>query len=115
MGLSRAFTQATPTATVVPVNQYPNVASITDLTNLTATPAVPLPARTANNRRGFTIENDGTTSILFGYGTTVSPAARTGVLFPSDFYEDITGWQGSVAVASIGNGGGCNITEMVII
>jgi hypothetical protein len=115
MGLSRAFTQVTPTTGVTPTNQYPNSASITDLTNLTASPVVPLPARTANNRRGFLIENDGTTSVLFAYGTTVSVSVRTGLLFPNDFFEDITGYQGPVAFASIGNGGAANITETVLI
>jgi len=113
MTLVRAFTQIT-TPSTVPTNQYPNSATITDLA-LTTTPVVALPARSANNRRGFLIENDGSSSMIFGYGSTVSVASRTALLFPNDFYEDTSGWQGPVAVASVTTPGAANITEMVYI
>ena len=114
MGLHRAFTQQAAPPQTVAINQFPNNATITDVA-LTTTPSVPLPARPTNNRRGFLVENDGTVPVIFGYGSTVSIAARTALLFPSDFYEDLTGWQGPVAVASVGGNGAVNITEMVYI
>lgn len=111
MGLSRAFTQQ---ATAVATNQFPNTATITDV-QLGTTASLVLPARLGGNRRGLLIENDSSVPMVFGYGTTVSLAARTALLFPSDFYEDISGWQGPVAAASVGAAGSANFTEMVFI
>ena len=113
MSLSRAFTQTQITPTVA-VNQFPSNATITDAA-LTTSPLVVLPARPLLNRRGLIIENDGTASMIFGYGTTVSFSSRTGLLFPNDFYEDACGWQGPVAAASVGGNGAANFTEMVYI
>jgi len=113
MGLSRAFTQQPTTQNSVAANQYPNSATITDMVNMTATPIV-VPAR-AGNRRGMIIENDGTTPVIFGYNTTVNSSNRTALLFPNDVWEDLSGWQGPVSIASTANGGAANFTEMVFI
>jgi len=114
MGLSRAFTQAAASVPVVATNQFPNQATITDL-SLTPTPSVSLPARPTGNRRGFIVENDGTVPVIYAYGSTVSVAARTALLFPNDVWTDDSGWQGPVAFASVGSGGTANVTEMVFI
>jgi hypothetical protein len=115
MGLYRAFVQQATSPTVVATNQFPNSSTIFDLTNLTPTPSVPVVAR-PGNRRGLLFENDGTLPIVFSLGTTVSVSARTGILFATDYYEDLTGWQGPVAVAAVGgNSGALNITEVVYI
>jgi len=114
MGLSRAFTQQATPPTLVATNQFPNTSTISDL-QITPTPTVPISARPGNNRRGLLFDNDGTLPVIFSLGSTVSVSARTGILFPNDFYEDLTGWQGSVAVASVGGNGAVNITEVVYI
>jgi hypothetical protein len=61
------------------------------------------------------MDNDGTLPVVFAFGTTVSFSARTGILFPNDFYEDLSGWQGPIALASVGGNGAVNITEVVYI
>jgi hypothetical protein len=113
MGLSRAFTQQPMQPTLVAVNQFPNTSTISDL-QLMPAPSIPISAR-PGNRRGLLFDNDGTLPVIFALGTTVSVTQRTGILFPNDFYEDLTGWQGPVAVASVGGAGACNITELVYI
>ena len=113
MGLSRAFIQQPAAQNLVAANQFPNSATITDMTNMTAAPTV-IAAR-AGNRRGIIIENDGTLPVIFGYATTVNPSSRTALLFPNDVWEDSSGYQGPVAIASVGNGGAANFTEMVVI
>jgi hypothetical protein len=115
MGLYRAPQQQITSPTLVAANQFPNISTIWDLTNLTPTPSVPLPTR-LGNRRGLVLENDGTVPIIFGLGTAVSLSARTALLFPNDVYEEVSGWQGTVAVAAVGGSGGAvNITEVVYI
>jgi hypothetical protein len=111
MGVHRAFVQATPA--LVATNQYPNNSTITDAP-LTTTSTVIITAR-SGNRRGMIIENDGTVPMIFACGSTVSVAARTALLFPNDIYEDLSGWQGPIAAASVGSNGAANFTEMVFI
>jgi hypothetical protein len=111
MGLSRASTPGTST---VAANQFPNTATITDA-SLTTTPTIILQARPNLNRRGLLIENDGSVPMIFSFGTTVSLAARTGLLNSNDFYEDLLNWQGPVAAASVGGNGAANFTELVFI
>jgi hypothetical protein len=114
MGLSRAFTQAATATALVAANQFPNNATITDAT-LGTTPSIILPARPNLNRRGLVIENDSSSPMIFAFGTTVSFSQRTALLFSNDVYEDLSGWQGAVAAASVGGSGAANFTEMVFI
>jgi hypothetical protein len=114
MGLSRAFTQTVAPPTVVASNQFPNTSTIWDLQISTA-PSTPIVARPNLNRRGLLFDNDGTLPVIFAYGTSVSFSSRTGILFSNDFYEDLSGWQGPVTVASVGGNGAINITEIVFI
>lgn len=83
---------------------------------------VVLPARLAGNRRGFAIENDGTTPIVIGYGSAVTASARSfrieakGSNDATDYFEDPFMYQGAISALSVGAAGGAiNITELVII
>ena len=114
MSLYRAFSQQQGNTTAA-TPQYPsNAPPILDI-GLTTNSAVILPARTDNRRRGFILENDGTVPMVFDYGTTVSVAARTALLFPNDIWEDNLNWQGAVAAASVGGAGAVNLREVTII
>lgn len=108
MGLYRAFVQQ-PVA-----NNFPNTSAVTEVT-LTATVAVILVTRPTLNRRGFAIENDGATPIIFAYGATVTAALRCIRLGPGDYFEDTFNWQGPVSAISIGASGSANITELTIV
>lgn len=108
MGLYRAFVQQ-PVA-----NNFPNTSAVTE-SALTATVAIILANRPTANRRGFAIENDGATPIIFAYGATVTAAARSIRLEPGDYFEDTFNWQGPVSAMSIGASGSANITELTIV
>lgn len=108
MGLYRAFVQSAPT------NNFPNTSAVTEAA-LTATPTVILANRPTGNRRGFAIENDGNTPIIFAYGTTLTVATRSIRLEVGDYFEDTFNWQGAISAASIGTGGSANITELTIV
>lgn len=108
MGLYRAFVQS-PVA-----NNFPNTSAVTEAA-LTATVIVILANRPTLNRRGFAIENDGATPIIFAYGATVTVAARSMRLEPGDYFEDTFNWQGPISAMSIGASGSANITELTIV
>lgn len=108
MGLYRAFVQSST------VNNFPNTSAVTE-SALTTTASVILANRPTANRRGFAIENDGATPIIFAYGATVTAAARSIRLEPGDYFEDTFNWQGAVSAMSIGATGSANITELTIV
>lgn len=108
MGLYRAFVQSST------ANNFPNTSAVTK-TALTATAGIILANRPTTNRRGFAIENDGATPIIFAYGATVTAAARSIRLEPGDYFEDTFKWQGAVSAMSIGATGSANITELTIV
>jgi len=115
MGLSRSFVQAQAnTTTWVPINQFPNRATITNV-NLSTTPTLICPDRSStSHRRGILIEN-GSTPMIFAFAPTVSATQRTALLNANDFYDDECGWQGPVSAATVVGTGTANITEMTII
>ncbi|MEK0193256.1 hypothetical protein [Microcoleus anatoxicus] len=108
MGLVRAFIQQAA------ITSFPNTSAVTEPA-ITTTSAVILAAKPAGNRRGFTVENDGTTPIVIAYAATVSATARTVRLEINDYYEDTLNWQGSVSALSIGGAGSANVTELTIV
>lgn len=108
MGLYRAFVQSST------VNNFPNTSAVTE-SELTTTASVILANRPTANRRGFAIENDGATPMIFAYGATVTVASRSIRLEPGDYFEDTFNWQGPISAMSIGETGSVNITELTIL
>lgn len=108
MGLSRAFVQQQP------ILSFPNTSVITEPA-LTTASSVALASRPANNRRGFSVENDGTTPIVIAYSPTVTATARSIRLEIGDYYEDSFNWQGPISALSIGGSGTANFTEFTIV
>jgi hypothetical protein len=108
MGLYRAFVQQVTTSA------FPNTSTVAAVA-VTATSSVILANRPAGNRRGFTIENNGTVAMIFGYGATVSSAVRTIKLEPGDFFEDTFNWQGAISGMTVTGTGTVNIAELTII
>lgn len=108
MALCRAFVQQSA------ITSFPNTSAVTEPV-ITATTSVVLATRPAGNRRGFSIENDGTFPIVVAYGATVTAAARSIRLEVGDYFEDDFNWQGAVSAMSIGGSGTANITEFTIV
>ncbi len=108
MALYRAFVQQSP------ITSFPNTSTVTEPA-ITTTTSVVLASRPAGNRRGFSIENDGTVPIVVAYAATVTATARSIRLEVGDYFEDNFNWQGAVSALSIGGSGTANITEFTIV
>lgn len=108
MALYRAFIQQSA------ATSFPNTSTVTT-TAVTATTSVILPNRPTGNRRGFSIENNGSVAIIFAYGATVTASARSIRLEPGDYFEDNFSWQGAIAAMTVSGAGTVNVTELTIV